>query len=57
VQISQSVKVELVKAQNYNPPSQYLFLDEKRRLGLVKRLRKQITKFEIQPEQLGFVTS
>jgi len=39
-----------VKGQNYNPPSQYMFLDEKRKLGLVKRLKKQITKFEIQPE-------
>jgi len=44
----------LVKGQSYNPPSQYLFLDEKRRLGLVKRIKKQITKFEILPEQLGF---
>ncbi len=26
-----------------------MFLDEKRRLGLVKRLQKQITKFDIQP--------
>jgi transposase len=47
----------LVKTQNYNPPSQYLFLDEKRRLGLVKRIRKQINKFEIQPEQLGFANT
>jgi transposase len=46
----------LAKAQNYNPPTQYMFLDEKRRLGIVKRLKKQITKFEIKPEQLGFVT-
>ncbi len=47
----------LVKVQSYNPPSQYLFLDEKRRLGLVKRIKKQITKFEIRPEQLGFTTT
>lgn len=46
----------LAKAQNYNPPTQYMFLDEKRRLGIVKRLKKQITKFEIKPEQLGFIT-
>lgn len=46
----------VVKGQNYNPPTQYIFLDEKRRLGLVKRLKKQITKFEIKPEQLGFTT-
>jgi transposase len=47
----------LVKGQNYNPPTQYMFLDEKRRLGLVKRIKKQITKFEIEPEQLGFITT
>ena len=47
----------LVKEQNYNPPTQYKFLDEKRRLGIVKRLKKQITKFEIKAEQLGFATS
>ena len=46
----------LAKGQNYNPPTQYLFLDEKRKLGLVKRLQKQITKFDIKPEQLGFTT-
>jgi transposase len=46
----------LVKGQEYNPPTQYMCLDEKRRLGLVKRLKKQITKFEIKPEQLGFTT-
>jgi transposase len=47
----------LVKEIPYNPPTQYIFLDEKRRLGMVKRLKKQITKFEIKPEQLGFTTT
>ena len=47
----------LVKDIPYNPPIQYLFLDEKRKLGLVKRIKKQIDKFEIEPEQLGFVTN
>jgi transposase len=47
----------LVKGESYNPPTQYMFLDEKRRLGLVNRIKKQITKFEIQPEQLGFTTA
>jgi transposase len=45
----------LVKGISYNPPTQYLFLDEKRKLGLVNRIKKQIAKFEIQPEQLGFI--
>lgn len=46
----------LIKGESYNPPTQYMFLDEKRRLGLVKRMRKQINKFEIQPDQLEFTT-
>lgn len=46
----------LAKDMPYSPPTQYLFLDEKRKLGLVKRIQKQITKFEIQPEQLDFVS-
>ena len=46
----------IVKKQPYNPPVQYLFLDEKRKLGLIKRLRKQITKFEITGTDLGLST-
>lgn len=42
----------LLKGQNYNPPTQYLFLDEKRKLGLVKRIQKQITKFGGTNEEL-----
>jgi transposase len=44
----------VVKGTPYNPPSQHMFLDEKRKLGLVKRIRKQIAKFDIEPEQLGY---
>ncbi|NLU38826.1 MAG: IS110 family transposase [Bacteroidales bacterium] len=44
----------LVKEMPYESPTQYLFLDEKRKLGLVKRIKKQIAKFELQPDQLGF---
>jgi transposase len=47
----------LVKGESYNPPTKYMYLDEKRRLGLVKRIKKQIDKFEINPEQLGFATT
>ena len=47
----------LVKSKAYNPPTQYLMLDEKRKLGLVKRIRKQITKFDITNEDLGFATN
>lgn len=35
----------LVKGQSYQPPSLYLFLDEKRKIAAAKRIQKQITKF------------
>jgi transposase len=38
----------------YQLPKQYLFLDQKRKLGLVNRIRKQIDRFELKPEDLGF---
>jgi len=34
-----------------------LFLEQKRKLGLVKRIQKQIDKFDLTKEDLGFVTS
>jgi transposase len=45
------------KRTQYQPEKEYLFLDQKRQLKLVTRIRKQIAKFEIQPEQLGFITN
>jgi hypothetical protein len=47
----------LVKGVPYKPPTQYLCLDEKRKLGIVKRIRKQITKFELTNIELGIVTN
>lgn len=46
----------IVKNVPYKPPTDYLFLDEKRRLGLATRIKKQITKFAITNEELGIVT-
>lgn len=46
----------ITKKEPYNPPEEYLFLDQKRKLGLVKRIRKNIAKFEITPDDLGFAT-
>ena len=47
----------VMKAMPYNPPTDYMFLDEKRKLGLVKRIKKQITKFELTNEELGLATT
>ena len=44
----------IVKKIPYQPPTHYLFLDEKRKLKLVSRIRKTIDKFEIKPDDLGF---
>ncbi|WP_233195811.1 transposase [Aquimarina sp. MAR_2010_214] len=47
----------VTKKQAYKPPTEYLFLDQKRKMGLVKRIKKQINKFDIKPEDLDFSTS
>lgn len=46
----------VVKGVPYFNPEGYLYLDQKRKLGLVKRIKKQITKFALTNEDLGFVT-
>jgi transposase len=44
----------IVKKIPYQPPTNYLFLDEKRKLKLVSQIRKTINKFEIKANDLGF---
>ena len=44
----------LVKGVPYNPPTEYLFLDQKRKMKLVSRIKKNITKFDLKPEDVGF---
>lgn len=44
----------ITKKVQYNPPSEYLFLDQKRKLKLVQRIRKNIAKLDLKPEDLGF---
>jgi len=43
----------IVKKQPYNPPTQYLFLDQKRKMGLIKKMKKLIHKFDIKTDELG----
>jgi hypothetical protein len=45
------------KKVQYNPPVEYMFLDEKRKLKLVQRIRKNIAKFDIKPDEVGFATT
>lgn len=42
----------VVKGVPYNNPAEYLFLDQKRKLGLVKRIQKQIDKFALTADDL-----
>ena len=47
----------LAKTEQYKPPTEYLFLDQKRKRGIVKRISKQVTKFDIKMEEIGFDNS
>lgn len=42
----------VVKAKAYHNPEGYLYLDQKRKLGMVKRIRKQIDKFGLTNDDL-----
>ncbi len=46
----------ITKKVPYKPSKEYLFLDQKRKLGIVKRIQKQITKFELSKNNFEFVT-
>ena len=47
----------VIKKVYYNPPTEYLFLDQKRRMGLANRIKKQMAKFDIKPEEIGIGNS
>ena len=47
----------ITKKLEYKPPTEYLFLDQKRKLKLVERIKKNIAKFELKPEDIGFATA
>jgi len=46
----------VVKGSAYLNPENYLFLDQKRKLGLVKRIQKQIDKFALTNDDLKFAS-
>jgi hypothetical protein len=45
----------IVKGKPYHNPKDYLYLDQKRKLGIVKRIQKQITKFALTNEAIVFL--
>lgn len=44
----------ITKKVQYQPPTEYLFLDQKRKMGIAKRIKKSIAKFDLKPEDVGF---
>ena len=47
----------ITKKVPYSPPKKYLFLDQKRKLKMVSRIKKNIAKFDLKPEDVGFTNS
>jgi transposase len=47
----------VTKKISYEPPTQYLFLDQKRKQKVMLRIKKNIVKFDLKPEDLGFGNS
>ncbi len=44
----------VIKKVPYKPPTEYLFLDQKRKLKVMQRIKKNIVKFNLKPEDVGF---
>jgi transposase len=47
----------VVKKIPYVNPENYLYLDEKRKQGLVKRIQKTVEKFDLKSEDFYFLTT
>lgn len=47
----------ITKKVPYQPPKEYLFLDQKRKLGIVKKIKKQMVKFDIHRDELDLLTT
>ncbi len=39
----------------YTPPTEYLFLDQKRKAKVIVKIKKNIAKLDLKPEDIGFV--
>jgi len=44
----------VVKGVPYLNPEGYLYLDQKRKMGIAKRIKNQIAKFDLKPDDIGF---
>ena len=41
----------------YTPPTEYLFLDQKRKIRVIDKIKRNIAKLELKPDDLGFATA
>lgn len=47
----------VTKKVPYAPPKEYLFLDQKRKMRMISRIKKNIAKFDLNLEDVGFSNS
>lgn len=47
----------VTKKVPYTPPKEYLFIDQKRKLRMISRIKKNIAKFDLKLEDVGFGNS
>jgi transposase len=47
----------VTKKVQYKPPTEYLFLDQRRKQKVMQRMKKNIVKFDLKPEDVGFGNS
>lgn len=39
----------------YKPPTDYLFLDQKRKIRVIEKMKRNIAKLKLKPEDVGFI--
>ena len=47
----------VTKGEQYNPPEEYSLIEQKRKLKALKNIKKNIKKFAITPDDIGFATN
>lgn len=47
----------VTKSEPYKSPTQYLYTSQKIKMGIIKKMRKQITKFGITKDEIGIITN
>ena len=45
----------ITKKTAYAPPTEYLFLDQKRKAKVINTMKRNIAKLDLKPEDAGFV--